>query len=96
VTDGSAVSTLRNQLAKVVEGGNWVADDALLPGEDPVNIQNGDVEHWISVYQELLTGNRRLLQQMQNQVDARMDAEPLGGHIQRLEARLAFWEGRRP
>jgi hypothetical protein len=69
-----------------------VADDALLPGEDPVNIQSGDVEHWISVYQELLTGNRRLLEQVQNHADALMDAEPLGRHIQRLEARLAFWE----
>ena len=51
MTDASGVSTFRKQLAKTVEGGNWVADDALLPGEDPVNIQNGDVEHWISVYQ---------------------------------------------
>ena len=72
-----------------------MADDALLPGEDPVNIQGGDVEHWISVYQELLTGNRRLLEQMQNHADALMDAEPLGRHIKRLAARLAFWEERR-
>ena len=36
-------------------------DDSLLPGEDPVHIQEGDVELWISVYEELLAGSVHLL-----------------------------------
>ena len=41
-------------------------DDVLLPGEDPGNSQKGDAEHWISVYQELLDHNRRLLNHMRH------------------------------
>ena len=68
-------------------------DDVLLPGEDPGNSQKGDAEHWISVYQQLLDHNLRLLNHMRNQNDAETETQPLDGHIQRLEARLARWKG---
>jgi hypothetical protein len=85
-----------------LEGGISVEDDVLLPEEDPGNSQKGDAEHWISVYQELLDHNRRLLNHMRNHDEAEMETQPLERHIQRLEARLALWEkggriaGRRP
>ena len=67
-------------------------DDVLLPEEDPGNSQKGDAEHWISVYQELLDHNRRLLNYMRNHDEAEIETQPLERHIQRLEARLAFWK----
>ena len=73
-------------------GGISVEDDVLLPGEDPGNSQKGDAGHWISVYQELLDHNRRLLNHMRHHHGAEMDAQPLQRHIQRLEARLALWK----
>ena len=63
----------------------WLLDDTLLPGEDPVHIQDGDVEHWVSVYEELLAGNRRVLREMGGV------SEPLERHIRQLEIGLAFW-----
>jgi hypothetical protein len=76
--------------------GNSVEDDdVLLPGEDPASIHNGDVEHWISVYQELLNGSQNPLSQMRSHGGGEMEAQSLERHIQRLEARLAFWTGRR-
>jgi hypothetical protein len=73
-----------------------VEDDVLLPGEDPASFHNGDAEHWISVYQELLNGSQSLLTQMRNHGGGEMEAQSLDLHIQRLEARLAFWIGRVP
>jgi len=75
-----------------LEGGISVEDDVLLPEEDPGNSQKGDAEHWISVYQELLDHNRRLLNHMRNHDEAEMETQPLERHIQRLEARLALWK----
>ena len=62
-------------------------DDSLLPGEDPVHIQGGDVEHWIAVYEELLAGNCRILEEMRSHGSSRA----IELHIQRLEIGLAFW-----
>jgi len=75
-----------------LEGGISVEDDVLLPGEGPGNSQKGGAEHWISVCQELLDHNRRLLNHMRNHDDAEMESQPLERHIQRLEARLAVWK----
>ena len=66
-------------------------DDVLPPGEDPGNSQKGGAEHWISVCQELLDHNRRLLNHMRNHDDAEMETQPLERHIQQLETRLALW-----
>ena len=52
-------------------------DDVLLPEEDPGNSQKGDAEHWISVYEELLDHNRRLLNHMRNHDEAEMETQPL-------------------
>lgn len=61
----------------------WQLDDSLMPGEDPVHIRDGDVEHWISVYEELLAGNRRILRDL--------DSPAIEIHIRELEVGLAFW-----
>ena len=68
----------------------WELDDTLLPGEDPVRIQDGDVEHWVSVYEELLAGNRRILREMSGG-----GTEPLRRHIEQLEIGLDFWTKRK-
>ena len=65
-------------------------DDSLLPGEDPVHIQEGDVELWISVYEELLAGSVHILQSMRGS-----GSEPIEQHIRRLEDGLAFWKRQR-
>jgi hypothetical protein len=62
-------------------------DDLLLPGEDPVRIQDGDVAMWVSVYEELLVGHRRILEEMRSNGSSRQ----IELHIQRLELGLAFW-----
>jgi len=63
----------------------WLLDDSLLPGEDPVHIRDGDVEHWVSVYEELLAGNRRILREIGGV------SLPLQHHMAQLEIGLAFW-----
>ena len=63
----------------------WLLDTSLLPGEDPVHIRDGDVEHWVSVYEELLAGNRRILREIGGV------SLPLQHHIAQLEIGLAFW-----
>jgi hypothetical protein len=66
-------------------------DDSLLPGEDPVHIQGGDVEHWIAVYEELLAGNCRILEEMRSQGSS----QAIELHVRRLEIGLAFWTRQR-
>jgi hypothetical protein len=68
----------------------WELDETLLPGEDPVRIQDGDVEHWVSVYDELLVGNRRILREMGDAGN-----EPLRRHVEQLEIGLDFWTRQR-
>jgi len=48
------------------------------------------------VYEELLSGNRRLLREVRSHGGDEMEAEaePIERNIQRLEARLAFWAER--
>jgi hypothetical protein len=79
-----------------LEEGHSVEDDLLHPGEDPANSHKGDAEHWISVYEELLNGSRRLLTQMRNNGGAEMEILPLERYIHRLETRLAAWNERLP
>jgi hypothetical protein len=66
-------------------------DDSLLPGEDPVHIQGGDIEHWIAVYEELLAGNCRILEEMRSHGSS----QAIELHIRRLETGLAFWTRQR-
>jgi chromosome condensin MukBEF ATPase and DNA-binding subunit MukB len=61
----------------------WQLDSSLMPGEDPAHIKEGDVEHWVAVYEELLAGNRRILQDL--------DSPAIEVHIRELEVGLAFW-----
>ena len=50
-----------------------------------MHIQDGDVEHWVLVYSELLAGNRRILREISGV------SLPLQRHIAQLEIGLAFW-----
>lgn len=52
-----------------------------------MHIQGGDVEHWIAVYEELLAGNCRILEEMRSHGSSRA----IELHIERLEIGLAFW-----
>jgi hypothetical protein len=61
----------------------WQLDSSLMPGEDPAHIKEGDVEHWVAVYEELLAGNRRILRDL--------NSPAIEIHIQELEVGLAFW-----
>ena len=79
--------------------------DALLPGEDPSGSYRGDVEHWITVYSELLDFKRFMLDgavaragQMTTDV-AKQEVETTDLRVARAEAerftrRLSFWRGR--
>jgi hypothetical protein len=68
-------------------------EDFLLPEEVAPN-HDGNVEEWVSVYEELLSGNRRLLREVRSHGGDEMEAEPIERNIQRLEARHAFWAER--
>lgn len=85
--------------------GEGADSDALLPGEDPSGTYRGDVEHWITVYSELLDFKRFMLDgaaaragQMTTEV-AKHEVETTDLRVARAEAerftrRLSFWRGR--
>ena len=62
-------------------------DDLLLPGGDPVHVQEGDVAMWIAVYEELLAGHCLILEELRSNGGS----EQIELRIQRLELGLAFW-----
>jgi hypothetical protein len=68
------------------------ARPGLLAGEQPETDQAEDIEHWITVYTELIEGTRRLqgVVSTGEQREGRMDEE-----IERLRDRLAYWLDRR-
>jgi phage-related baseplate assembly protein len=70
-------------------------EDFPLPGEGRANIQDGDAEHLIAVYAELVSVYRRVLHEMQTHVGAELEAAPIEQHLQRLERRHALWRSRR-
>lgn len=86
--------------------GEGATSDALLPGEDPAAGYGDDVEHWISVYSELLDFKRFMLDgataraaEMVN-AKARTEVENTDLRVARAEAerftrRLSFWRGRK-
>ncbi|GAC1656366.1 MAG: hypothetical protein NVS9B1_11590 [Candidatus Dormibacteraceae bacterium] len=85
--------------------GEGADSDALLPGEDPTGTHRGDIEHWITVYSELLDFKRFMLDgaaaragQMTTEV-AKHEVEATDLRVARAEAerftrRLSFWRGR--
>ncbi len=64
-------------------------DRVLLTGEEPGTEHLEDVEHWIAVYAELITGARRP-QGTGPESEERLEVE-----LGRLRDRLAFWLRRR-
>lgn len=85
--------------------GEGADSDALLPGEDPSGTYRGDIEHWITVYSELLDFKRFMLDgaaaragQMTSDA-AKHEVETTDLRVARAEAerftrRLSFWRGR--
>lgn len=89
---------------RLLPGENSAAE-AFLPGEDPRTSYRDDVEHWISVYSELLEFKRFMLDgaaaraaQMQTEA-ARTEIETTDLRVARAEAerftrRLGYWRVR--
>lgn len=86
--------------------GEGASSDALLPGEDPAAGYSDDVEHWISVYSELLDFKRFMLDGATARAaemvteNARIEVETTDLRVARAEAerftrRLSFWRGRK-
>lgn len=80
--------------------------EPLLPGEEPTSQHVDDVEHWLTVYSELLDFKRFMLDgaslranEMRTEI-AREEIERTDLRVARAEAerfatRLAYWRGRR-
>jgi hypothetical protein len=85
--------------------GETATADQLLPGEDPAASYRDDVEHWISVYSELLDFKRFMLDGASARAakmatpEARVEIETTDLRVARAEAerfsrRLSFWRSR--
>jgi hypothetical protein len=84
-----------------------VADpDRLLPGEEPATTNLDDIDHWLSVYSELLGFKQRLVdttEQAAAELDhsdaqaevADTDLTLLEGERKRLWRRLRYWQRRK-
>ena len=84
-----------------------VADpDRLLPGEQPATSNLEDIDHWLSVYSELLGIKERLLdttERAASELDeddaqtevANTDLTLLEGERKRLWKRLRYWQRRK-
>jgi hypothetical protein len=64
--------------------------DWLLPGENPAVSNREDVEHWLSVYEELA----RFCDQLLCEVATHDKPAALVAHRRRLQRRVAFWRRR--
>ena len=76
----------------------------LLPAEDPNTSLVEDAEHWMRVYEELVSGKQEILQVLaENATNAsaearteleQTDSVTLHEELERFERRLSFWRGR--
>jgi len=81
-----------------------VAEERLLPGEEPSSSDPEDACHWIAVYSELLTFKRGILERSTDEAAAMSqpakrevestDLVVLRAEAARLERRLSFWQNR--
>jgi len=81
-----------------------VAEERLLPGEEPSSSDTEDASHWIAVYSELLTFKRGILERSTDEAAAMSqvakrevestDLVVLSAEAARLERRLSFWQNR--
>jgi hypothetical protein len=81
-----------------------VDQERLLPAEDPDTSLVEDAEHWVRVYDELVSGKREILRVVREKVgnvsaDARReinqtDSVILEEELERFERRLSFWRAR--
>jgi hypothetical protein len=84
--------------------GRAVDPDELLDGEDPETLQTHDAQHWVRVYEELLSFKTALFRRAERMADdvsdsarieiARSDLPIMDAQTKKLERRLAFWRGR--
>ena len=84
--------------------GRAVDPDELLDGEDPETLQLHDAQHWVRVYEELLSFKTALLKRAERMADdvsdsarteiARSDLPIMDAQARKLERRIAFWRGR--
>jgi hypothetical protein len=68
-------------------------DMELLPGEDPSQPTAEDAEHWVQVYQELVTVVDNLLADPRTKA-ASVDEAALGKQRAHYGRRLAWWRAR--
>jgi len=90
-----------------VQAADKVADpDRLLPGEEPATSNLEDIDHWLSVYSELLGLKERLVdttERAASELDegdaqtevAATDLTLLEGERRRLWKRLRYWQRRK-
>ena len=81
-----------------------VAEERLLPGEEPSSSDPDDASHWMAVYSELLTFKRGILERSTDEAAAMSpaanrevettDLVVLRAEAARLERRLSFWQNR--
>jgi len=92
----------RNHIEQLA--GRAVDPAELLDGEDPETLQLHDAQHWVRVYEELLTFKTALLKRAERMADdvsdsarteiARSDLPIMDAQARKLERRLTFWRGR--
>ena len=76
----------------------------LLPAEDPDTALAEDAEHWVRVYEELVSGKREILHVLKEKgrsfsIEARAELDQtdsvlLQEELDRFEQRLSFWRAR--
>jgi hypothetical protein len=81
-----------------------VDQNRLLPTEDPDSSLVEDAEHWVRVYEELVSGKREILHVLTERAtnftdEARTelhetDSVTLHEELERFERRLSFWKAR--
>jgi len=81
-----------------------VDQSRLLPAEDPETSLVEDAEHWMRVYEELVTGKHEILDVLAESAtnasaEARTELEQtdsvtLHEELERFERRLSFWRAR--
>ena len=80
----------------------WAANrERLLPGEPPQPCDSQDGEHWIAVYEELVSFNRELIELVEKRLTSLAPSEEspeaadlllLQAHLARLSWRLDHWK----
>lgn len=81
-----------------------VEQGRLMPGENPLTVEPGDILHWLTVYGQLVAFKNKILTDMRGALPnlteeaasevAGIDVELVERQKKRYRARLGFWEER--